>query len=67
MNKKIKLFDPAINHLEEKKVLEVLHSGNWASGSGKGNVKKFENSFQKSFIKEVPIHKTIVEEWDKME
>ena len=35
MNKKIKLFDPAINHLEEKKVLEVLHSGNWASGSGK--------------------------------
>ena len=47
MNKKIKLFDPAINHLEEKKVLEVLHSGNWASGSGKGNVKKFENSFQK--------------------
>ena len=46
MNKKIKLFDPVINQLEEKKVLEVLRSGNWASGAGKGNVKKFEDEFQ---------------------
>ena len=47
MNKKIKLFDPVIDRLEEEKILEVLRSGNWASGAGKGNVKKFEENFQK--------------------
>ena len=47
MNKKIKLFDPVIDSLEEEKILEVLRSGNWASGAGKGNVKKFEENFQK--------------------
>ena len=47
MNKRIKLFDPMVNHLEERSVIQVLRSGNWASGAGKNFVKKFEDDFQK--------------------
>ena len=44
---KIKLFEPHIDKLEEKAVLEVLRKKFWASGSGVGYVKKFEDKFQK--------------------
>ena len=43
MKKKvIKLFDPVVGNNEKKAVERVLKSGYWASGSGEGNVKKFE-------------------------
>ena len=47
MKKKIKLFDPSIGKDEHKKIYNVLESKFWASGSGKGNVIKFENKFKK--------------------
>ena len=47
MSKKIKLFDPVINIAEEKAVIKVLRSRFWASGSGIGNVEKFEKKFNK--------------------
>ena len=50
MVKKIKLFDPIINSKEEDAIKKVLTSGFWASGSGSGNVKKFEEKFNE-FIK----------------
>jgi perosamine synthetase len=43
--KKIKLFDPIFNKEEEKSIIDVLNSHSWASGSGTGNVKKFEINF----------------------
>ena len=43
MKKKIKLFDPIIDESEEKSIIKVLRSKYWASGSGIGNVEKFEN------------------------
>ena len=46
---KINLFEPYIDKSEEKSVLSVLRSKFWASGSGIGNVKKFEDKF-KQFI-----------------
>ena len=46
MKKKIKLFDPVIDKNEEKSVVKVLQSKFWASGSGNGNVKIFENNFK---------------------
>ena len=45
MKKKIKLFDPIIDESEEKSIIKVLQSKHWASGSGSGNVEKFENQF----------------------
>jgi len=48
--KKIKLFDPVFGIQEEKTIKNVLKSGFWASGSGIGNVSKFENEF-KNYIK----------------
>ena len=42
MLKKIKLFDPSINSSENKIISKVLKSKFWASGSGVGNVSKFE-------------------------
>ena len=45
MKKKIKLFDPSVDSKEKKAINDVLTSHFWASGSGTGNVKKFENSF----------------------
>jgi perosamine synthetase len=45
--KKIKLFDPTFDNREEKSLLAVLRSKNWASGSGNGKVSKFENNFKK--------------------
>ena len=45
MKKKIKLFDPIIDESEEKSIIKVLRSKHWASGSGSGNVEKFENQF----------------------
>src|SRR3989344_9072429 len=48
--KKIKLFDPVFGIQEEKTIKNVLKSGFWASGSGIGNVLKFENEF-KNYIK----------------
>ena len=44
---KINLFEPYIDKSEEKVVLEVLRSKFWASGSGVGNVGKFESKFKK--------------------
>ncbi len=43
----IKLFEPYIDKSEEKAVLDVLRSKFWASGSGVGNVAKFESKFKK--------------------
>ena len=45
MSKQIKLFDPIITDNEIKATVKVLKSHFWASGSGSGNVKKFEESF----------------------
>ena len=47
MKKKIKLFDPVIGKDERQKIFQVLESKFWASGSGTGNVLKFENQFKK--------------------
>ena len=47
MKKNIKLFDPVIGNAEEKEILKILKSGFWASGSGSGRVKEFENKFCK--------------------
>ena len=47
MSKQIKLFDPVINDDEVRAVVKVLKSRFWASGSGTGNVKKFERIFNK--------------------
>ncbi|MBA4717712.1 MAG: DegT/DnrJ/EryC1/StrS family aminotransferase [Nitrosopumilus sp.] len=44
---KIKLFDPSINKLEEKSIVNVLKSHFWASGAGTNYVQKFEKQFQK--------------------
>ena len=43
--KKIKLFDPYIDDTEKNAVEKVLKSHYWASGSGQGYVKKFEDKF----------------------
>ncbi len=43
--KKIKLFDPLIDFQEKIAINRVLDSKYWASGSGEGYVKKFENLF----------------------
>ena len=45
--KKIKLFDIMINQEEIKKLTKTLENKFWASGSGIGNVLKFENNFKK--------------------
>ena len=45
--KKIKLFDPVFDKNEINEVVKTLKSGFWASGSGSGNVLKFENEFKK--------------------
>ncbi len=45
IHKKIKLFDPIIDKSEEKEIIKILKSGNWASGSGAGKVLEFENKF----------------------
>jgi len=47
MKNKIKLFDPIFGKNEEEAILKVLKSRFWASGSGSGNVKIFENNFKK--------------------
>ena len=47
MKKKIKLFDPVIGKDERQKIFQVLESKFWASGSGTGNVLKFESEFKK--------------------
>ena len=47
MVKKIKLFDPITNLDEDTAIKKVLKSGFWASGSGIGNVEKFEKKFNK--------------------
>ena len=47
--KKIKLFDPAIGNEEEKSIVKTLRSHLWASGSGEGYVKEFENKFARFF------------------
>ncbi len=44
---KINLFEPYIDESEENAVLETLRSKFWASGSGVGNVRKFETKFEK--------------------
>jgi len=45
--KQIKIFDPVLDIKEEKELVKVLKSGNWASGEGTGNVGKFETDFKK--------------------
>ena len=47
MKNKIKLFDPFIDRNEKNAINEVLKSHFWASGSGDGKVRRFENSFRK--------------------
>ena len=47
MIKKIKLFDPLIDSSENKIISKVLKSKLWASGSGIGNVSKFETKMNK--------------------
>ena len=47
MKNKIKLFDPVIDSSEKKALLKTFDSKFWASGSGSGNVQKFENKFKK--------------------
>jgi len=44
---KINLFEPYIDHKEEKAVVDTLYSKFWASGAGVGNVEKFEKKFKK--------------------
>ena len=44
---KIKLFDPVIGINEKRAIIKVLESKFWASGSGSGNVLKFEEKFRK--------------------
>ena len=44
---KIKLFDPVIGINEKRAIIIVLESKFWASGSGSGNVLKFEEKFRK--------------------
>lgn len=44
---KIKLFDPYIDKAEKLAVERVLASHFWASGSGTGEVRKFERNFAK--------------------
>ena len=46
MVKRIKLFDPSIDSKEQNVVQSILQSHFWASGSGVGKVKKFEESFK---------------------
>lgn len=46
MEKKIKLFDPVVNHAEERAIRRILESHFWASGAGTGMVTKFENKFR---------------------
>ena len=43
----IKLFDPTIDKKEKAALVSTLKSGFWASGSGSGNVSKFETEFKK--------------------
>ena len=47
MSKLIKLFDPVVDYSEKNAIVKVLDSKFWASGSGSGNVLKFENEFKK--------------------
>ena len=47
MKEKIKLFDPSVDESELKATIDTLNSKTWASGSGVGNVKKFEEKFKK--------------------
>ena len=44
-NKKITLFEPFVGKEEIKEVSKVIKGKFWASGSGVGKVKKFENAF----------------------
>ena len=44
---RINLFEPTISRNEEKVVIDVLRSKFWASGSGVGYVKIFEEKFRK--------------------
>lgn len=46
MIKKIKLFDPFVDDKEEEAIKKVLHNHFWASGTGEGNVLKFEELFK---------------------
>jgi len=41
----IRLFEPDFDKVEEDAVIETLRSGYWASGSGNGKVKQFEEEF----------------------
>jgi perosamine synthetase len=44
---KIKLFDPFIDINEKFAINKIIKSRFWASGSGTGDVKKFESNFKK--------------------
>ena len=46
MKRQIKLFDPSIGPSESKIISQVLKSKSWASGSGAGNVYKFEQQMK---------------------
>jgi len=45
--KEIKLFDPVVSKEETRSVITTLKSHFWASGAGVGQVKTFEEKFNK--------------------
>jgi dTDP-4-amino-4,6-dideoxygalactose transaminase len=47
MRKKIKLFNPDFSKNEELALIDTMKSGFWASGSGSGQVKRFEDLLSK--------------------
>ena len=47
MTNKIQLFKPFVTSDEENIIKKVIKSHFWASGSGIGYVKKFENNLNK--------------------
>jgi dTDP-4-amino-4,6-dideoxygalactose transaminase len=47
MKRRINLFEPSITSQEINSVTKILKSKFWASGSGIGKVKEFENTFTK--------------------
>jgi len=55
MKKIIKLFDPYVSKQDEIELIKTLRSHFWASGSGIGNVEKFENEFRKYIKSDVCI------------
>ena len=54
--KKVKLFDIISNQEEIRALTKVMKNKFWASGSGSGNVLKFEKNFKKYVNTKLKIH-----------